>query len=378
MKNLFTISLMSLTFLTTSIKAQDQEKAAVVNVYTDGIKITPNAAESLLRIELTKTGYFKVFDKQDMMEIAKINEINFKDCFGKKCLQNVGTLAEVDKIVTGSIEHLGKKIVVTVKILDIKTGDYDQISIQEFINIETEIQNMVQITLNKALGIENNKETMETLVYFNEPPKTPTVKVNNNGPRMGLALVGGEIEDVLTRSEAEGGYEVIPVLSQFGYQFEKVYLSSGNFQALAEGMILMTGLEQGLFNPSFAFMNGFRNSKTGIEVAFGPSIKLKREIDGYFDNDNVWHLANEWNPHQEYTDSSGNAYTEYDVNPNPFKIENRLDKRGDVKLAATWVWAIGKTFHSGYLNIPVNAYFSYGKEGWFTGLSVGFNIAKKD
>jgi len=377
MKNLFTISLMALSFLTTGIKAQD--RAAVVNVYTDGIKITPNAAESLLRIELTKAEQFRVFDKQDMMEIAKNNQIDFKDCYGKKCLHNVGTLAEVEKIVTGSIEHLGKKIVVTVKILDIKTNSYDQIAIQEFINMETELQSMMEITLNKALGVENNKEAMETLVYFNEPPKTPTVKLSNSGPRMGLALVGGDLENVLTRSEKEGGYEALPILSQFGYQFEKVYLSSGNFQALAEGMVLMTGLEQGLFNPSFAFMNGFRNSKTGIEVAFGPSIKLKREAYGYMDTENnTWHLENEWDASEEVTDTSGVTYVDYNANPNPYEIVKRLDKRGDVKLAATWVWAVGKTFHSGYLNIPVNAYFSYGKEGWFTGLSVGFNIAKKD
>ena len=378
MKNLFRITLMILVLTSTSIEIQCQDKAAVVNVYTDGVKISPNGAESLLRIELTKTEQFKVFDKLDMLEIAKDNEIDFKDCYGKKCLHNVGVLAEVDKIVTGSIENLGKKIIVTVKVLDIKTDSYDQIAIQEFINIETELQNMVQITLNKALGIENNKAAMETLVYFNQPPKTPTVQISNSGPRMGLAMVGGDLQEVLTRPEEEGGYDAVPILSQFGYQFEQVYLSSGNFQAIAEGMVLMTGLEQGLFNPSFAFMNGFRNSKTGIEIAFGPSIKFKREAQGYRDEDNIWHRSQEWDASEQVTDSAGFTYTDYNATPNPYEIVTKLDKRGEIKLAATWVWAIGKTFHSGYLNIPVNAYFSYGKEGWFTGLSVGFNIAKKD
>ena len=378
MKNLFRITLMILVLTSTSIEIQCQDKAAVVNVYTDGVKISPNGAESLLRIELTKTEQFKVFDKLDMLEIAKDNEIDFKDCYGKKCLHNVGVLAEVDKIVTGSIENLGKKIIVTVKVLDIKTDSYDQIAIQEFINIETELQNMVQITLNKALGIENNKAAMETLVYFNQPPKTPTVQISNSGPRMGLAMVGGDLQEVLTRPEKQGGYDAVPILSQFGYQFEQVYLSSGNFQAIAEGMVLMTGLEQGLFNPSFAFMNGFRNSKTGIEIAFGPSIKFKREAQGYRDEDNIWHRSQEWDASEQVTDSAGFTYTDYNANPNPYEIVTKLDKRGEIKLAATWVWAIGKTFHSGYLNIPVNAYFSYGKEGWFTGLSLGFNIAKKD
>lgn len=377
MKNLFRISFLALTLISTSIKAQNEEKAAVVNVYTDGVKITPNAAESLLRIELTKTGYFKVFDKQDMVEIAKTNQIEFKDCYGKKCLQNVGTLAEVDKIVTGSIENLGKKIVVTVKILDIKTNSYDKIAIQEFINLESEIQLMVHITLNKALGIDNDKEIMETLVYFNEPPKTPTVQLQNSGPRMGLAYIGGELGELLAKPENEGGYDAMPIVSQFGYQLEKVYLSSGNFQALGEAMILMTGLEQGLFNPSLVFMNGFRNSKTGLEIAFGPSIKFKKEAKGYFDDGNTWHLQGDWQETETITDSI-NGYSYEQAIENPYDIVDRMDSRGKIKLAATWVWAIGKTFHSGYLNIPVNAYFSYGKEGWFSGISVGFNIAKSE
>ena len=39
--------------------------------------------------------------------------------------------------------------------------------------------------------------------------------------------------------------------------------------------------------------------------------------------------------------------------------------------------AIGKTFKSGYLNIPVNLYYSPKKGGSIIGLTFGFNIAKK-
>ena len=102
MKNLMTISLMTLTVLTGNIKAQNQEKAAVINVHTDGTKISSKTAESLLRIEVTKTEFYKVYDKQDLNELGRINEIDYDQCVGKKCLQNVGTLAEVDKIFTGS------------------------------------------------------------------------------------------------------------------------------------------------------------------------------------------------------------------------------------------------------------------------------------
>ena len=78
------------------------------------------------------------------------------NCFGKKCLLSVGKAAKVNQVITGSIESLGKKIVVTVKILNVQSGEYDKVAVEEFINLDTEIQTMVQIVVNKALGIENN------------------------------------------------------------------------------------------------------------------------------------------------------------------------------------------------------------------------------
>ena len=75
--------------------------------------------ESLYRIEVTKTEKFNVLDRLDMMEIIQQLEVDPKTCYGKKCMLEVGKTANVDKIISGSIENLGKKIVIKVKILDV-------------------------------------------------------------------------------------------------------------------------------------------------------------------------------------------------------------------------------------------------------------------
>jgi hypothetical protein len=371
MKKIYTI-IICLTVFALIGQAQKLKTAGIVSVYTQGVKISPDMAESLLRIEVTKTERFNVFDKLDMMEILENENINVETCYGKNCMLKIGKTAQVDKIITGSIEDLGKKIVLTIKILDINSETYDKIVIQEFINLDTELQLMVQITVNKALGIENDPNLTNNLIYYNQPPQTPITYTKNNGPRMGIAVVGGELGRVLTAPEEYGGYDFFPVLSQIGYQFEGAYLSAGNFQALVEGLVLFTGIEQNMFNPSFTFINGFRSSKNGWEFGFGPTFRGKKTTNGYYENDSGklkdWRLQGEWN---EY-DTSGFIIS------NPNQIVERMDKRGTIKLSAGWVWAIGKTFHSGYLNIPVNAYFSHSKEGFYTGISVGFNIAKKD
>ena len=366
---LFTISLTSFAQVPT---------AAIVSVYTQGVKISPDMAESLMRIEVTKTGKFNVLDKLDMLEVLNENQIDVSNCFGKKCLTTVGSQAGVDKMITGAIENLGKKIVITVKLLDVKTGNYDKIAIEEFINLDTEVQTMMQITTNKALGIENDPELLDNFVYFNQPPEAPITYIKNNGPRMGMSFVGGDMGQVLQNPASMGGFDATPIMTQIGYQFEGSYLSAGNFQALIEGLVFLTGVEQNMFNPSLAILNGFRSSKNGWEIGFGPTFRLSRIADGYYvgdviSNDN-WRLESEWRvPANLDTTSPWGGYLD-----NPNESYSRMDSRGVVRLQAGWVWALGKTFHSGYLNIPVNAFLSYNKNGYFLGLSMGFNITKKD
>ena len=380
MKNLFNyIPFILFSIISLSFNAQSQS-AAVLSVYTQSAKISPEMAESVLRVEMTKTEQFNVIDKLDMIEILEENEIDLTNCYGKKCLLRVGKSAGVDKVVTGSIENLGKKIVVTVKILDVDSESYDKVAIEEFINLDAEIQSMVKIVVNKALGIENNQEILNTLVYFNQPAITPTTYLKNNGPRMGLSYVIGNTSKILAAPENQGGWDLNSpvILSQIGYQFEGAYLSAGSFQALIEGMIFINGIEKEMFSPSFALLNGFRSSKNGWEFGFGPTFRLTKMKDGYYIGDTVggnedyksltddqlgnWRLRSEWAGPGE----------------NPHTIRTRTDSRGDVRLKTGWVWAVGRTFHSGYLNIPVNVFYSSGKEGGYIGLSVGFNIAKEN
>ena len=374
-KQLYILVLLILSTITSSAQIPS---AAIVSVYTQGVKISPDMAESLMRIEVTKTGKFNVFDKLDMLEVLAENQIDVSNCFGKKCLTSVGRQSGVDKMITGAIENLGKKIVITVKVLDVKAGNYDKIAIEEFINLDTEVQTMMQITMNKALGIENDPELVNNFVYFNQPPEAPVTYIKNNGPRMGMAFVGGDNGQVLKNPASMGGFDASPIMTQIGYQFEGSYLSAGNFQALIEGLVFLTGLEQNMFNPSLAILNGFRSSRNGWEIGFGPTLRLSRIADGYYMYDDVnndnWRIESEWRvPANLDTTSPWGGYID-----NPYQSYTRMDSRGVVRVQAGWVWALGKTFHSGYLNIPVNAFLSYNKNGYYLGLSMGFNITKKD
>jgi hypothetical protein len=99
------------------------------------------------------------------------------------------------------------------------------------------------------------------------PPRM-TTEVNMSGPRFGLTMLSPGNVDTLK----EKGFEVRPLITQFGWQFEKrVYSNGDGVTALMEWIPLISGLEQGLTLPSLNWLVGIRTS-TGTEFGIGPNI----------------------------------------------------------------------------------------------------------
>jgi hypothetical protein len=195
------------------------------------------------------------------------------------------------------------------------------------------------------------KNTQET--FLNNPAFSQVKRLRSDGPRMGLTVFTGEIATRLQEQVVSGGFDVIPMMFQFGYQFEKQYLNEGKFQGLFEFIPMVTGMDQSLFIPSFSILHGIRNNKNGWEFAFGPTFKAISQAEGYFDN-GVWKLKNDLTSPEQVT-------------------IKRLDSRGQHELRTGFVIACGKTFRSGKMNMPLNAYFVPRKDGMQFGLSLGFN-----
>ena len=63
-----------------------------------------------------------------------------------------------------------------------------------------------------------------------------------------------------------------PVVSQFGWQFEKQFFSTQHGPtAVTECVLLLGGLEQGVALPSLSWLVGIRTTK-GAEFGVGPNI----------------------------------------------------------------------------------------------------------
>jgi hypothetical protein len=339
--------------------AQDRVSIGVVSIDTRGLSLDNESMGNLVRIEMEKTGLYEVLDKYDISDIMKENGIDAKSTFGKTPLIKVGKMLGADKILTGSAEKFGDKIVVILRLIDIKAEEIEKANVMEYLNQESEIQTMIRLSLYDLFGLPKDQYLTDLLMNFEQPVSTPKTTVKLNGPRMGASFSMGKTALRLMDSNQNGGFNMYPVSSMFGYQFEFQYLSSGDFQALIETIIMVNGLESGSFVPSFTFMNGFRFNGKGWEIGLGPVFRLTKMANGYWDGNDNW-VKSESVP-------VGSDY----------KLTTAIDSRGNTRISTGLIIAAGKTFRSGYLNMPVNLYFSPRKEGSIIGLTFGFNIAKK-
>jgi TolB-like protein len=342
----------------TMVFSQARQKFAVISMDTKGVAYDNAAMTSLVHLELEKINKFEVLDKYDVSDILKSNNIINDACMGKSCQVRVGKLLNSDKMVSGSVEKFGQKVIVVLRLIDVETGTIEKTDVMEYINQLEDIQIMVQLSLNNLLGISSDNKMKELLVYYAQPISSPKTTVNLNGPRMGAAYVTGHAGERLSAPKDQGGYNMHPVMMMFGYQHEVQYLSAGYFQALLEMIVAVNGLESGLFSPSLTAMNGFRFNKVGWEFGVGPIVRVVKMANGIYDQNGNWVIEQDLDYTQQYD------------------LLERVDRRGKVTLTTGMLVAVGKTFSSGYLNIPVNLYFSPRKEGSVIGLSFGFNVAK--
>lgn len=98
------------------------------------------------------------------------------------------------------------------------------------------------------------------------PPPVQHIKLS--GPRFGVTYLGGGIVDTL----AANGIDVAPVITQFGWQFERLIFAGENgLSAVTEWIVLVGGLEQSTFLPSVSWLVGLRGPR-GAEFGVGPNI----------------------------------------------------------------------------------------------------------
>jgi hypothetical protein len=354
-----------------SLFAGKRETVTVLNIDTHGLNYTPEQLGNLVRLELEKLDTFEVMDRYDVVYLVKKNSLDITDCYGKIGLVEVGKSLNSQKMLSGSVDLYGETIILSLRLVDIKTETIEKSFVKEFLNLPKEIQSMVRVSIREMYGLPNDNILLAQLTKVNNYESmvntNQTDRLNLSGPRMGAAFFTGPFQRILLDDKENGGFELFPVMYQIGYQFEAMYLNEGNFQALFEFIPMITGIDQGLFLPSITIMNGLRHNLLGLEFAIGPNFSLSRQAEVFVNGKN-----NDKNSYKLKSD-----LTLEELQNSNYKYFMKADSRGDYHFSSSFVFAVGKTFKSGKMNFPVNIYFIPKKDGWQMGLSFGFNAKNR-
>lgn len=366
-RTLFTYVLLATNLLVSSFtQAQTSKKTTitVLNIDTKGISLDPQQTGNLTRIELEKLDSFDVTDRYDVAYLIDKNKLNITNCYGKACLLEVASTIQSDYMFTGSVELYGSTIITTFRLINVKTATIEKTQVMEFLNLPLEVQNMISLSVKKMFGKPIDEEMQIRLTkkfdYENSINNPDKARLNLQGPRFGYTFIFGSQATRLGEKKSEGGYEAYPAMFQFGYQFEKQYLNEGNYQALFEFIPMITGVDQQLVVPSFTILNGFRNNKSGWEIAIGPSIGIAT--------------------YQDLAKIDGKYYTKKELEQKGltnYEMKKTLDSRGTGEFTSALVLAFGKTFKSGKMNIPLNVWATIPThDGFRLGMSIGYNSKK--
>jgi len=98
------------------------------------------------------------------------------------------------------------------------------------------------------------------------PPLAKTVSLS--GPRFGVT----SLSDGVVAKLQERLIDVRPMITQFGWQFEReFYAKTSGVAAVNEWVVLIGGLDQGVVLPSLSWLVGLRTSE-GTEFGIGPNV----------------------------------------------------------------------------------------------------------
>jgi hypothetical protein len=137
------------------------------------------------------------------------------------------------------------------------------------------LEDVMQLTHTYRNGLVGNLARAALLILVgcspgiaqDVPPVVNTV--NLSGPRLGVTYLSGGI----VRKLEDRQIDVSPVISQFGWQWEKQFFTSadGSLTMVTEWVGLAGGLEQNVFLPSLSWLVGLR-TREGAEFGLGPNV----------------------------------------------------------------------------------------------------------
>jgi TolB-like protein len=183
---------------------------AVSDLTAQGVKQNEAAIiTEQLRVELIKIPHIRLIERSQMQEILKEQGFQQSGCTNDACAVEIGQLLGVNNIVVGSVGIAGSYTVLSVRVLDVKTGE---IVINESIRTKGGIDKMLE------QGIQQIASKLQARLFpDNSQLPATTPQSNKSGTKKtlifaggGALLVGGAAAAVLLLKSDDTPKETVP------------------------------------------------------------------------------------------------------------------------------------------------------------------------
>jgi len=119
----------SYTGVSARLEIESGASLAVVNLQPQGVDTsTASIVTDILSTEIANTGHFTLIERSQMNQI--VNEqmtqqsgITLSDCSEASCAVELGKLLNVQYLLVGTIGKLGEKIIISIRLVDVETGE---------------------------------------------------------------------------------------------------------------------------------------------------------------------------------------------------------------------------------------------------------------
>jgi len=117
----------------------------------------------LVRHELAATGAFEIVERERMQDILRVQGFGLTGCTSDSCVIEIGRLLNAPKMAVGTLGRLGRKYVLTLRIIDVELGIWESHGVEEGIYELEDLGRLVkplvkQIVSGEGTVIEEDKE----------------------------------------------------------------------------------------------------------------------------------------------------------------------------------------------------------------------------
>ncbi len=124
----------------------------------------------VIRQEIVLSEDYEILDRKNMEMILKEQNFIISDnCNGKECIVQVGQLLGVEKMLFGNVGMLGKRIIITLQMVDISTGKIEKLEKESYVGAIEDLEEPVIRLVHKIIGTQTIQNEEYALYVTSEP-----------------------------------------------------------------------------------------------------------------------------------------------------------------------------------------------------------------